>query len=69
MMVVRKSVIGIYVDRVHQRWVVRDPEGNLWSLPSSELRPWERREPFEMTDAVDLEPVPGHYKTMLGLPF
>jgi hypothetical protein len=69
MMVVRKSVVAIYVDRARQRWIVRDPEGNFWALPSDDRDPWERREPFDAADGADLEPVPGHYKAMLGLPF
>jgi hypothetical protein len=64
----RKQVVGIYVDRSCQQWIVRDPEGNFWSVPSVE-NPWEHRQPFHPTDETDLVPVPGHYKDMLGVPF
>jgi hypothetical protein len=59
---------GLFVDRTCEHWIVRDPEGNFWMLPSVE-NPWELRRPFEPTTETDLEPVPGHYKVMLGLPF
>jgi hypothetical protein len=59
---------AVFADRSSQQWVVRDPEGNFWSLPSSD-NPWDHRQPFHSTEETDLEPVPGHYKDMLGLPF
>jgi hypothetical protein len=60
---------GIFVDRAcPQHWVVRDPDGNFWIVPSVE-NAWESREPFRLTEEADLEPVPGHYKYMLNLPF
>ena len=31
--------------------------------------PWEQRQPFTPAEETELEPVPGHYKYMLGLPF
>ena len=55
------------MDRATQRWVVRDVEGRLWSLPPGE-KPWDERQPFIPAEEPDLEPVPGHYKFMLGLP-
>jgi hypothetical protein len=61
-------VVSIYVDRSKQQWVVRDYDGNLWIIPPIEDA-WEHRQPFLPTDETDLEPVPGHYKVMLGLPF
>lgn len=69
MVTIRKTVVRIYVDKARRQWIVRDPEGNYWSLPSGDLQPWERREPFTTTDGAELEPIPGHYKSMLGLPF
>ena len=63
-----KPVVALFVDRSCQQWVVRDPDGNFWVLPSVEI-PWDRRQPFQPTSETDLEPVPGHYKDMLGLPF
>jgi hypothetical protein len=58
--------VAIYVDRATQRWIVRDSEGDLWTLPSSE-NPWDERQPFTPAEGTELEPVPGHYKYMLGL--
>jgi hypothetical protein len=63
-----KRTLAIYVDRSVQRWVVRDPEGNFWILPPGEDS-WGRRMPFLPVDESGLEPVPGHYKNTLGLPF
>ncbi len=59
---------ALFVDRSSQHWVVRDPEGVFWMLPSVE-NPWDHREPFNATTETDLDPVPGHYKDMLRLPF
>jgi hypothetical protein len=59
--------VALYVDKTSQRWIVRDCEGNFWSLPSNG-NPWDDREPFFPAEETELEPVPGHYKYMLGLP-
>jgi hypothetical protein len=67
MLTVRRQVVGIYVDRATQQWVVRDAEGNFWVLPSSD-NPWDDRQPFSPAEEAELEPVPGHYKYLLGLP-
>jgi hypothetical protein len=64
----RKQGVAIFVDRSCQQWVVRDPEGNFWLVPPEE-NPWDHRQPFDPSGATDLEPVPGHYKYMLELPF
>ena len=66
MRVIARRVVAIYVDRATQRWIVRDSEGDLWTLPSSE-NPWDERQPFTPAEGTELEPVPGHYKYMLGL--
>ena len=58
----------IYVEKSLQQWIVHDPEGNFWILPPSE-EAWEQRKPFTPDKECELEPVPGHYKYMLGLPF
>jgi hypothetical protein len=65
-----RTAVTIYVDRSKQQWVVRDREGNLWLLPAM-TNPWENRRPYEPTDQekAELEPIPGHYKSTLGLPF
>jgi hypothetical protein len=68
MMAERKQVVGLFVDRSRQQWIVRDPEGNFWTVPSAEL-PWEQRQPYHPTAETELEPVPGHYREMLRLPF
>jgi hypothetical protein len=36
-------------------------------VPSGENY-WDRRRPFQPTEDTELEPVPGHYTYMLGLP-
>jgi hypothetical protein len=47
--------------------VVRDADGDFWALPAAE-NPWDHRRPFVPDDDSELEPVPKHYKYMLGLP-
>lgn len=68
MMTLRKQSVSIYVDRSSQQWIVRDPEGNFWTVPVVD-HPWDHRQPFDLTDEIELEPVPRHYKYMLDLPF
>ncbi len=67
MLVASQRVVALYVDKASQQWIVRDSEGNLWSLPFTD-NPWDNRQPFSPTEETELEPVPGHYKYMLGLP-
>jgi hypothetical protein len=67
MRAVTKPVVALYVDKATQQWIVRDPEGNFWSLPSTD-NPWDERRPFIPAEETELEPVPGHYRYMLGLP-
>ena len=57
----------LYVDKASQQWIVLDPEGSYWLLPPVE-DPWRHRIPFEPSQESDLQPVPGHYKIVLGLP-
>ena len=64
----RKSAIGLFVDRSSQQWIVLDLDGNFWTVPSYEENPWSQRQPFYPNEETELEPVPGHYKHMLGLP-
>jgi hypothetical protein len=68
MLTAGKRAAALFVDKASRQWVVRDPEGNFWSLPSMD-NPWDERQPFSPAEETELEPVPGHYKTMLGLPF
>lgn len=63
---VTQHVVALYVDRATQQWVARDLEGKLWVLPSTD-NPWDARQPFLLAEETDLEPIPGHYKYMLGL--
>jgi hypothetical protein len=65
---VKKFVGFLYVDKAGAQWIVRDPEGKLWRLPMAD-NPWEERQPFTPSEETELEAVPGHYKSMLGLPF
>ena len=46
MTTLRKPLVALYVDRSSQQWIVRDPEGNFWLVPSVE-NPWDHREPFQ----------------------
>jgi len=59
--------LALYADRATQRWVVRDRDGTFWILPPTE-NPWDERQPFTPAEGTELEPVPGHYKALLGLP-
>jgi hypothetical protein len=67
MLEVRRRGVVLYVDRASQQWIVRDLDGNFWSLPSTE-NAWEGRQPFTPAEEAELEPVPGHYRHMLGIP-
>ena len=68
MITVKKQIVTIFVDKSSQQWVVRDPDGNFWLLPAGD-NPWDYRQPFEPTEEMELEPIPGHYKYLLNLPF
>jgi hypothetical protein len=67
MLTARTQVTALYVDRASRQWVVRDADGNLWQLPPTDS-PWDDRQPFIPGEGTELEPVPGHYRYMLGLP-
>lgn len=64
----RRLRFALYVDRSSQQWVVLDSEGQFWVVPVNEEEAWDQRRPFYPTDETELEPIPGHYKNMLGLP-
>ena len=63
----RKALVAVLAGRASQQWIVRDPEGNFWIVPSV-ANPWDHRQHFQPSQEMDLEPVPGHDKDMLGLP-
>lgn len=63
----RQSTLLLFVDRTSQQWIVRDDAGDFWTIPVAD-QPWLLRRPFTPTPETELEPVPGHYKALLGLP-
>lgn len=65
---VRTQVATLYVDKSTQQWIVRDPEGQFWIIPSVE-NAWDHRLPFLPAEGTELEAVPGHYKYLLRIPF
>jgi hypothetical protein len=67
MLEVRKRSLALYVDKTSKQWIVRDLEENFWSLSSTE-NPWDGRQLFTPCEDTELEPVPGHYKYVLGIP-
>jgi hypothetical protein len=68
MTVLSKQLVALFVDRSSRQWIVRDPDGKFWILPSV-AEPWEHRQPFNLTPETELESVPGHYKDMLKVLF
>lgn len=68
MLTIKQRIVSLYVDRASRQWIVRDADGDFWLIPVSE-EAWKQRRPFTPSESTDLEPVPGHYKSMLGLPF
>jgi hypothetical protein len=69
MIALDRRVVALFVNKTQpEHWIVRDPEGNFWIVPPVE-NAWDNRQPFVPTEEMELEPVPGHYKYMLGLPF
>ncbi len=68
MTTLRRSLVAVFVDRASQQWIVRDPDGKYWLVPSVP-DPWDHRQPFYPTEETELQPVPKHYKDTLGLPF
>jgi hypothetical protein len=64
----KKRLAALFVDRFSNQWVVRDPEGNFWIVPSVK-KGWEHRQAFSPTEETELEPVPRHYLHTRDLPF
>jgi len=63
-----KPLVGLYVCKSRGQWIVRDPDGDFWIVPIVEDA-WNHRQPLDPTEKMELEPVPGHYKYLLDLPF
>jgi hypothetical protein len=69
MIATEKRALSLYVSKACPAyWIVRDHQGQFWMVSPGE-NSWERRQPFEPTDETELEPIPGHYRYMLDLPF
>ncbi|MGO9922366.1 MAG: hypothetical protein ACLQIB_47675 [Isosphaeraceae bacterium] len=67
MITTEPRVVGLYVAKAcPEHWIVRDQEGQLWTVPPGD-NSWQRRQPLEPTEEVELEPIPRHYIYMLGL--
>lgn len=64
----RTQTALLFVDRASRQWIVRDPDGQFWVVPIGD-NPWDLRQPVIDVELLELEPVPGHYKDMLALPF
>jgi len=62
-----RHAFSIYVDRKSEDWVVQDCDGGFWLVPAK-ANGWDMRQPFHVTNDTQLEPVPGHYRHMLGIP-
>jgi hypothetical protein len=61
-------VLALYAAKsCPEHWIVRDHQGRFWLVQPGEDS-WERRQPLELTEETELEPIPGHYMYMLGLP-
>ncbi len=57
----------LFVNRSLQKWILLDQTGKYWILPGGD-HPWDRRQPYQPMEEIELELVPGHYKDMLGIP-
>ena len=68
MLTLISSRLSLFVDRTSQQWVVKDGDGQFWVLPQTE-HPWADRIPFSLTEDTELESIPGHYRSLLGLPY
>ena len=62
-----KRSVSIFVDKTcPHNWIVRDADGEFWSVPVENA--WNQRQALELKETMELEPIPGHYKYLLGLP-
>lgn len=62
-----QSRVSLYVDRrLPDCWIVRDRAGAFWIVPAGE-RAWDRRQPYTLSEDAQLESVPSHYTSLLGI--
>jgi hypothetical protein len=62
-----QAPVSLYVDRsLPSCWIVRDRTGAFWMVPAGD-QAWERRQPYTLCEDAQLEPVPSHYKYLLGI--
>lgn len=59
--------LSLFVDKSRHQWVVCDGDGDFWIIPFLE-NCWDRRQPYRPAEDAKLEPVPGHYLDLIGLP-
>ena len=62
------SVNVVVVNGAGDVLMIRRSDNDNWAVPGDHDNPWDDRQPFSPTEETELEPVPGHYKHMLGLP-
>jgi hypothetical protein len=68
MVTVEKRSVSIFVDKAcPQNWIVRDANGEFWIVPPVE-NAWNQRQALDLKETMELEPIPSHYKYLLGLP-
>jgi hypothetical protein len=67
MTLLKRQTVAAFVDRSSRQWIVHDREGMFWVVPANE-EGWNQRQPFTPTEESELEPVPAHYRYMLGVP-
>jgi hypothetical protein len=63
----RKPSSTLYADRFTRQWVVRDPEGKFWIVTADDSARATQCDRFFSTEETEFEPVPGHYKHLLGV--
>ena len=68
MVATQKPVMGLYVDKTcPEFWIVRDYQGSLLVKYRPGRTPGARPA-FQPTEETELEPIPGIYMYVLGLP-
>ena len=69
MIAVRKQRVTLYVDRSSQQWVVLDPDGNFWILPSVDKPLGTNASRFTRPKRPSLSPFLGITNTCSVCPF